>query len=225
MERTMNKSTGNMYDFVTHTWNPVKGKCSFECSYCYVGKWKQEQKPIHLDEKELNANLCEGNFIFVCSGCDLFADDVPKEWICRILDRTDEFPKNKYLIHTKNPEKAMNIDEYAELFNDRMTLCVTIETNRQIAYHISNAPPPIERAVPLNRYQGERMITIEPILDFDVDIFSEMILYAKPQQVNIGADSGRNNLPEPSAEKIGELIKRLELYTKVHLKKSFVMLG
>ena len=43
---------------------------------------------------------------------------------------------------------------------------------------------------------------------------------AKPIQVNIGADSGGNNLPEPSKEKIIELIFELEKFTKVKQKKN-----
>src|SRR3990167_1900105 len=33
----LNKQKGNMYGFVTHTWNPIKGKCSHNCSYCLDG--------------------------------------------------------------------------------------------------------------------------------------------------------------------------------------------
>lgn len=30
----LNKRKGNMYDFVTHMWSPVKGRCKHDCSYC-----------------------------------------------------------------------------------------------------------------------------------------------------------------------------------------------
>jgi protein gp37 len=211
----MNKSSGNMYDFITHTWNPVRGKCSYNCSYCYVGKWKQEQKPIHLDEKELKVNLGEGNFIFICSGCDLFHPDVPRKWIKAIWKHTQKYPKNQYLWHTKNPWGLASLIEPLK----RDVACITIESNR--AYpSVSKAPFPIERITWLKEWDGPRMITVEPIMDFDLDLFCGMLLECSVDQVNIGADSGRNNLPEPSAEKIGELIKRLEPYTKVHLKKN-----
>jgi hypothetical protein len=50
--------------------------------------------------------------------------------------------------------------------------------------------------------------------------FSEMILSCKPEQVNIGADSGNNHLPEPPAEKAEELIELLAPHTKIHLKSN-----
>ena len=47
----MNKQKGNMYGFVTHTWNAIKGRCSHNCSYCYmIPFWKSD---VHLDENTL----------------------------------------------------------------------------------------------------------------------------------------------------------------------------
>lgn len=211
----LKKSTGNMYEFITHTWNPVRGKCPYDCSYCYVGKWKQEQSSLHFDEKYLKDDLGEGNFIFICSGCDLFHPDVTREWIKAIWEHTQKYSQNQYLWHTKNPWKLASLIDPLK----RDVACLTIESNQ--AYpSVSKAPFPIERITWLKEWTGSRMITIEPVLDFDVDIFAGMILDAEPMQVNIGADSGRNNLQEPSAEKITELISKIEPYTKVHLKKN-----
>lgn len=55
---------GNMYDFITHTWNPIKGECPHGCTYCYMKRWGA-QKPLHLDEKEMRTGLGSGNYIFV----------------------------------------------------------------------------------------------------------------------------------------------------------------
>ena len=58
----MNKQKGNMYGFVTHTWNPIRGECPHDCKYCYMKKWGK-QKPLRLVEKELKTDLGSGNFI------------------------------------------------------------------------------------------------------------------------------------------------------------------
>jgi len=63
-------------------------------------------------------------------------------------------------------------------------------------------------------------ITIEPILDFDIEPFLMLLRNVEPDFINIGADSGHNHLPEPKSEKIRELIKELEKITEVRLKKN-----
>ena len=69
----LNESKGNMYEFVTHTWNTVKGRCPHDCSYCYMKRWGKQRDP-YFDRRELKTDLGEGNFIFVGSSCDIFAD-------------------------------------------------------------------------------------------------------------------------------------------------------
>jgi DNA repair photolyase len=204
-----------MYPFVDYTWNAIKGECAHDCSYCYKKRWVK-QSPLHLDERELKTDLGSGNFIFVCSGCDLFSPDVPKEWIERVWEHAKKYPKNRYLWHTKNPRRLASLIEPS----GRDTACVTLESNRWYLEVYRRAPPPIERVTWLNEWEGKRMIAVEPVLDFDPDLFCGMILETLPVQVNIGADSGRNNLPEPSKEKVIKLIKELEKFTRVYQKKN-----
>ena len=78
------KDKSNMYQFIDATWNPIKGRCWHDCSYCYMKKWG-DLPDIHLDEKELKTDLGSDNFIFVCSGCDMFAEVVSYDWIKRII--------------------------------------------------------------------------------------------------------------------------------------------
>jgi len=80
----LNVSKGNMYSWITHTWNTVKGECPHGCTYCYMKRWGK-QKPVRFDESELNTDLGTGNFIFVGSSCDLFASDIPDKWVKKTL--------------------------------------------------------------------------------------------------------------------------------------------
>ena len=212
-------SSGNMYSWVTHTWNPVRGKCDYDCSYCYVKKWG-EPRPLRFDEAEMRTNLGEGNFIFICSGCDLFHPSIPDQWIELVLKKTRDFPRNKYLWHTKNPAGIVELQGW---FNNwpgiKHVLCVTIESNRHYP-GISAAPPPWERFAALKDWESPWMLTIEPVMDFDITEFAVLIDRNMPVQVNIGADSGGNNLPEPIPEKLDLLIGWLKTKTKVCLKKN-----
>jgi protein gp37 len=217
---SLKKAAGNMYSWVTHLWNPVKGKCPYECSYCYVSRLfkrlKKEQRPLDLDDIEATKDLGTFRKIFICSGCDLFHPDVPDWWIEYIGQQAFDFGLNRYLLHTKNPERA------ASFFIDfpiDTVLCATIESNRLYS-EISAAPTSYERISGLRRWHGPRMIAIEPVLDFDAMTFWEMILSCNPEQVNIGADSGHNHLPEPPREKVEKLIELLAPHTKIHLKKN-----
>jgi DNA repair photolyase len=227
----LNKSKGNMYPFVNRIWNPVKGECQYRCGYCYVPRifkrFGKEQPKLYLDEAELRKpfGVC-GATIFVCDSTDLFAPKVRKNWVFAVFDKAVKVSGmgNRLLWHTKNPARFFELlSEYMEdvdnnVFVDDDALCVTVESNR--TYKDTFAPPPLERLNALQRWAGDRMITIEPIMDFDLDIFLKLIKNCKPDQVNIGADSGRNNLPEPPKEKILELIAELEKFTRVFQKKN-----
>jgi len=210
---TLNKQKGNMYNFVTHTWNPIRGRCSHKCEYCYMKPfWKSE---VHLDEKELKTDLGENNFIFVGSSTDMFADNVPSEWIKRVLDHCKHY-MNTYLFQTKNPKR---FKEFTDHFTLYCIFGITLETNRE--NDLSNAPPRSSRVGWMEeKWLDRKMVTIEPIMDFDVEILSDWIERINPEFVNIGADSKGHKLPEPSPEKIKQLIKRLEQFTKVNLKDN-----
>jgi len=204
----LNESKGNMYDFVTHTWNTVKGQCYHDCSYCYMKRWGK-LKPVRFDQKELKTDLGYGNFIFVGSSCDMWAKDIPEEWIKETLWHCGKYEGNKYLFQTKNPKNIRRILTYES------NVCVTLETNRHYPNIMHNSPTPQERYDEMIYIQHPLYITIEPILDFDYDVFCDMIYECGPMQVNIGADSGNNHLPEPPKDKILNLIDELSYITKV----------
>jgi protein gp37 len=171
-------------------------------------------KPPYLDEKELDKNLGSGNFIFIGSSCDMWAENIPSEWIEAVLKQVKKYPCNKYLFQSKNPRR---FSEFDIDLPDHCITGTTIETNRTYIC-MGITPPPNERAIAMDGRYG--FITIEPILDFDIYLFVAMIKNANPDYVNIGADSGNNHLPEPEPEKIKELISELETFTEVHLKKN-----
>ena len=219
----LNKVKGNMYGFITHTWNPIQGRCNHNCKYCYMNtvrdRYKKFDTPVQLRENYFNDNLGHEKYIFIGSSTDIFADDVPLEWILRVFDYAKLFDNN-YLIQTKNQFRAIYVIGRWNIPVDSV-LCTTLETNR---YHIDLysdvCPSPIIRAAHFKNWADKKMITIEPIMDFDPILFSEMIINCEPFQVNIGADSGGNKLPEPPREKIEELIELLAPYTTIHLKKN-----
>jgi len=176
--------------------------------------------PIRFEEKELKTDLGNGNFIFVGSSCDMFAEDIPMEYIYKTLMHCEKF-NNSYLFQSKNPKRIYEYDVKFG-FESKVVLCITIETNRWYPGIMNNCPKPQERI----HYFGQRLpdhdkyITIEPIMDFDLKELTRMIEIIHPIQVNIGADSGNNNLPEPESGKILKLIDELKKFTIIKKKQN-----
>lgn len=210
----LNKSVGNMYEFVTHTWNPVKA-CNFDCKYCYIKSLKNYSLEPRFSERELNTNLGDDRFIFVGSMCDLFGGWIHSEWIKKVI-RQCLFFDNHYLFQSKNPRR---FNEFLKLFPAKTILGTTIETNRETG-NISKAPSTYERAYAMQNIRFDKEVTIEPILDFDLDELVLMIETIQPKFVAIGADSKGHNLDEPSPQKITNLIKEIEGFTEVKIKKN-----
>lgn len=215
----LNLSTGNMYDFVSHTWNTVKGECFHDCSYCYMKRWGK-LNPVRFDNKELKTDLGKDNFIFVGSSCDMFAKNIQDEWILKTLEHCDKFD-NKYLFQTKNPDRFLDFIDKC-VITDKSVLCTTIESNREYPEIQKNSPDVLNRVFAMNEVSQviKTYVTIEPIMDFDLDIMIQLISDCNPVQVNIGADSGNNKLPEPSMKKVIELVEELNKFTVVAKKKN-----
>ena len=213
----LNESKGNMYPWVTHTWNAIKGACPHDCSYCYMKRWGK-LKSVRLDEKELRADLGKDNFIFVGSSCDMFAKNIPYEWVIKTIEHCKKFA-NQYLFQTKNPSRINNYLIRSHLPKNSI-VCTTIETNKWYPIIMNNSPHPINRAIEMSRLNVKTYATIEPIMDFDLWDLVELIRFFNPVQVNIGADSGNNKLPEPSHDKIDALIEELNIFTTVKLKAN-----
>lgn len=214
----LNTSKGNMYEFVTHTWNAIKGKCYHDCSYCYMKRWGK-LNPVRLDKKEFKTNLGEGNFIFVGSSCDMFAEDIPDEWINEVL-KYCWTSNNRYLFQTKNPQRVI---DYVDYLPKHTSVCTTIETNRSYPDVMAKSPCVEDRAIWMNElaHNGiETYVTIEPMMDFDLKDMLQLIEMCLPTQVNIGLDSGNNNLPEPSKEKVLQLIEGITLFSTIDEKKN-----
>lgn len=200
-----------MYPWLTHTYNVIKGKCPHDCIYCYMRVYPQRE--LHFVEKELETNLGQRNFIFVGSSCDMWAGIIPDLWIVSILNHCFSF-SNRYLFQSKNPRRFGYF-----IFPDETILGTTIETNRPLG-EISKAPPIWDRVDWMKKTSLPKMVSIEPIMDFDLGILVDWIKQIAPEFVSIGADSKGHHLPEPSPNKVERLIEELSKFTEVKMKDN-----
>lgn len=203
-----------MYKFVSHTWNTVKGECPHGCIYCYMKS--KNQRNIRFDYSELKTNLEKGHFIFVGSSNDLFADDIPRKWIEMTIEHCKK-SENRYFFQSKNPKRFLEFT-----LPEKSVVCTTIETNRWYPEIMNNAPHPEERAEAMQNASSSypAYVTIEPIMDFDLNELVGLIRKCNPRQVNIGADSKECYLPEPDRGKIFALIKELQKFTTIEKKSN-----
>ena len=227
----LNKSKGNMFNWITHTWNPIAGHCSHVCSYCSTNKLKARYDvlkdkysgPMRLVEKEL-ISLGKDKIIFVAAQNDLFAKEVNSGIIKIILDHCNKFD-NKYLFQTKNPERILDFIDHPIFNLHKAVIATTIESNIFYKKIMGNTPTPFNRALAIAKINNRMSnkipiyITIEPIMKFDENLL-DLIEHCNPSQVNIGADSGNNGLPEPNRDNINWLIDNLSKFTKVKTKDN-----
>ncbi len=214
----------NMYEGVK-TINFLNGKCPHDCVYCSTKSFRYpELKELYSGELRLNENafkknLGKGKIWFVCAQNDLFAKEVPEEFIDRVYDRIAEFPDNEYWFQSKNPERMFGC---ADVGNE--VYGTTIESDFDYPEIMKNSPTIRERLRWINiikkAFECKMFITVEPILDFDLEVFVTALRIACPDWINIGADSKKHNLPEPSKEKVLALIDELKKFTEVRIKSN-----
>lgn len=225
---SLNKSKGNMYSWTTHTWNPIRGKCPHGCIYCFMKD--RDVGSLRLEKKTLADNLGSGRTIFVGSSTDMFAEAVPTEWILQVLKKCKEHD-NTYIFQSKNPRRfwdwEMNKDmDLTVEFPSKTILGTTLESNREYGQS-GKGPPAWIRAANFMHTQLERfkkMVSIEPIIAFDLDIFLGWLKGINPSFVSIGADSKGHDLQEPTARELDDLVVALRGITEVKLKKNLARL-
>jgi len=219
-----------MYEGVK-TWSPFVG-CRFDCVYCRPSFQRQAKRQKrncelcyryepHFHPERLD-RLPSAKTIFACAYGDIWwAKD---KWIEQILETIAKRKDKTFYLQSKDPSVfARFVDK--DLIPENVVLGTTIETSydvEQFDYDkISRAPHPTERyeSMCVFSYLGYPCyVTIEPILDFDLEEMVEWIKHIKPRFVYIGYDNHNCRLPEPPLEKTLKLIRELEKFTEVRLK-------
>ena len=216
----MNRKT-RMYSDVK-TWNPFKG-CFFDCVYCIPSFQKQAKRQKHncMDcynyvphyHHERIKKIPDADIVFVCGNGDISfcREDYVKDIIQAIKDHNRRKPSKTYYFQSKRPEC---FESFLNLFRENVIILTTLETNRDDGYeNISKAPKPSGRYKQFLKLNYPRkVITIEPVADFDLDIFSGWIKEINPEYVWLGYNSRPKqvNMPEPNEEKVLNLISDLK---------------
>jgi len=196
------------------TWSPFKG-CKFECSYCVPSFQAQAKRQKHLCQDCYNykphyhperlEKIPSSEIVFVCGNGDLSfcKPSYTQNIIDAIVRHNQRCPHKIYYFQSKEPEY---FERFIPYFPANVTLLTTLETNRDQGYAaVSKAPIPTERYQQfLNLDYPRKVVTIEPVLDFDLDVFTNWITSIAPEYVWLGFNSRPRQvqLPEPSDKKL-----------------------
>ena len=211
----------NMYA-TTKTWNPFKG-CEFNCVYCVPSFQKQSKRQKHLCvdcyaytphcHQDRLGKIPSAPIVFVCGNADI--SFCPPDFTRRIINQIVKHNQRAriqktYYLQSKRP---VYFEPFLAELPPNAVLLTTLETNRDEGYKaISKAPPPSERYRQFKALDYPRkVVTIEPILDFDLKTFFNWIRSIKPEYVWLGFNSKPKSvkLPEPTEAKVQELVNRL----------------
>ncbi len=176
------------------TWNLFTG-CNFNCSYCWARKLAEGRLrrsypngfiPTTHPER-FNKHLKPDDFVFPISMGDIaFAPSVVEDYIVTVARR---YPKTNFLLCSKDPSCFLKLGLPAPW---NVYLGTTIETNRD--YHSTKAPSPLKRVYSLLHYRdNKKFLSIEPIMDFDLDHLVGWVELLAPEIIEVGADNYHNN--------------------------------
>lgn len=108
----------------------------------------------------------------------------------------------------------MYFQQFVNEFPSNVILVTTLETNRDTGYgDIAKAPTPTKRHQDfLNLGYPRKVLTLEPLVDFDTKRFAEMILAVQPEYVWMGYNSQPKSctFPEPPLSKVRDLQRMLK---------------
>ena len=215
----------------TATWNPFKG-CRFDCVYCIPSFQKQAKRQKnnceechdyfpHMHPERLNPEkIPDEKIIFVCGDSDVsFCRPDDFAGILGVMGK-DEKQGRIWFLQSKDPEY---FEQFLQYLPENTILLTTLETNRDAYYsNVSHAPPPSHRYQAFKALDySNKIVAIEPIMPFDLEIFANWIIDIDPLAVFIGYNNHPKavKLPEPNMEKTLDLIvalknKGIRVFTK-----------
>jgi hypothetical protein len=201
--------------------------CGHDCVYCKPSFQAQAKRQMH------RCNLCYNflphlhperltkrspktvgdQFVFFPKGGDIVFASSNELAILR--QYIEDNSQTTFLVQSKNPKVFWELRPYP----DNLILGITLETNRSVfngdlrfrSYSdISKAPLPDTRgkdflSIPCDR----KFITVEPILEFNLEVLAYWIKAIAPKAVYVGYDTKGCGLPEPKLAETLELIQRL----------------
>jgi len=209
MARTKIEWTRNTDGTPGETWNPLRGtqgtwhcvKISPGCANCYAERLNMSDRfhngpayqvgvdTMRLNEKVLQQPLSwrKGRICFVCSMTDMFHEEVPFEWIDRILNVIRNSSRSFFLILTKRIERALEYQQQSPPWPRNVGIGTSIETDEYAKRRIPSL---------LQIDAAMRFLSIEPLLEFvDLRPWLDVCTEACDHSQTFASDKGHRPAP------------------------------
>lgn len=207
--------------------------CHYDCVYCEKSFKRQLKRvasnlncqdcydytPHYHPERLKTSKIPSTPIVFVNGTGDIaFCEPSYMRKIFAVIDAHKPRKPKTYYFQSKNPFLFRLYLDWFRANEDKVILVTTLETNRDYGYsEISKAPEPSVRFTDFYSLDYPRkVLTIEPILDFDLEMFTWMVTRLHDQgtleYVWLGFDSKNCGLPDPSVEKTQRFVDNLQEY-------------
>jgi DNA repair photolyase len=210
--------------------------CKFDCRYCEFTFKRQMRRQVkncptcaeyipHWHPERLKNYIPPTfgeEFVWIAPNSDIaFSNPQLCEFLWQqTFSVVNKHRETQFFLQTKDPSIFPKLPHP---YPANLMLGITLETNDIDCYRgVSKAPDPLQRywvirgnQFPTGNQIPIDVITIEPIIDFDLEIFAGMIQDINPKRVYVGYDSHHSGLMEPPLDKTLKLIEKLEDFTKV----------
>lgn len=171
-----------------------------------------QQASVALRSENRLPSIPSTKIVFVCGSGDIsFCDPKFTLKIIEVIKNHNKRCSHKtYYFQSKRPAY---FKKFLTVFPENVILLTTLETNRDSGYRkVSKASLPSKRYNQLLELDYPRkVVTIEPVMDFDLKVFSQWIVDLAPEYVWLGYNSRPKQirLPEPSVEKLRKFVRIL----------------
>ena len=192
--------------------------CLHNCTYCkpsFQRQMKRQGKRCeqcynyvphdHLERLDKRPpKTYSDEFIFFPSASDWTF--IPQDVGDKAIEYMKKYHDRKFLCQTKDPAC---FGFYK--FPGNAILGITLETNiAEVAKAVSDAPSPEFRYMAFKSLaHANKIVTVEPVLNFNLVILTQWIRDIKPMRVYVGFDNHGCHLDEPSESETLMLIQEL----------------
>jgi DNA repair photolyase len=225
-----------LYQYPSEEGNYLVVTCPNRCDYClnqtkgFIRNLKKTytyemNEALRLDV--LHHPLWRNETILLPITTDIFADEVPSEYIRQIIQDLNKLHKSNTIIYlTKNPSRYLQFLHLFDKQNSILGCSIATDIPEMEDTKADNVVVRSETMMKLRTVYRNILLSVEP-LHKHTTAFPQIIRKIDPRWIVIGLNTGKKKVPEPSTQDLRGFIETLLKYDRfeVILKENISRLG